>query len=66
MNKFYQWFYDKTKKKMEKEVELYGLHIMDENKFNAHVLKASKSDMIFSILMVILIILIIIKYLGVL
>ena len=46
MNKLQTWYYDKTKVNMLRDIEKYGLKILDEDKFHNHILKSSKKNMI--------------------
>ena len=62
MLKIRQWFYDKAKKNTLKEMEQYGIRIIDEDKFHKRLLVMSKSDMIYSIIFLIVIIGLIIKW----
>lgn len=63
LNKFRAWFYNKTKKKMEQEMAESGLSIMDNEKYEKIVMKRSRTDMIYTTILIIIAILIIYKWL---
>lgn len=63
MNKLHKWFYKRAKVKMLQEIEEYGLRILDEEKFDRHVINSSKKSMVNSFILVILVIAVIIKWL---
>ena len=62
MNKITKWFYERERKKMTQEVDEYGLQIIDEDRFHRHVLKVTKTNIIYSIIFFSLVILVIIKW----
>lgn len=63
MNKLRQWFYDKKKNRVLKEMEEYGIKVIDEEKFHRRIIAISKSDMIYSAIFFALIIYVIINWL---
>lgn len=62
MNKYRKWFYDKAKNNMDKEIEEYGLRMIDDEKYHKKILKASKKDIIYTTIMILFLIILIIRW----
>ena len=62
MNKISQFFYNRSREQLLKEMDEYGLQILDEHKFHVHALKTGKKNMIYTIIFILLIGLIILKW----
>lgn len=61
MNKLRKYFYDKAKKNLENEIDEHGLQIIDEARFHKRVLAASKRDMIYTGILIVLVVWLIMK-----
>lgn len=62
MNAMNKWFYTRKRARIEQELEESGLYIKDEDKFHLHMKKISKTDMIYTVIFIILIFAVIYKW----
>lgn len=63
MNKVREWFYKKAQTSINREIEEYGLKVIDKKRLDQHIIKSSRRDMVYISILVVLVIMLIIKYL---
>jgi len=62
MNGLMKWFYDKQEKNERVDMGVWGLEVVDTDKWHAHLVKASKSSMMGSFVFFLFVLFIIFKW----
>lgn len=57
-----KWFLERNRKKLLAETEAYGLKVVDEEKFNKHIIQTTKRNIITMAILIILLIIVIYKW----
>ena len=65
MSKLFDWFFQKTLNKKKGELDEIGVTVHDPEKFNRHVKKMAKRDIVYTIVFILFILFVILKWMGV-
>lgn len=60
-----KWMYEREEKRINMELDMNGLEIRDPDKFEKYIKRLSRKNLIYNIIFAILIMVLILKWLGV-